>query len=477
MRNIKSINSFVSALFLISIALCVPNRAQALYAQDAGHLRWGTPTTGATVPVCYAESFATQPLPAGIDFYSFLDVVRDGAESAWARAANIRFTGWGPCPIPWPASAVVLIKGGDFATAFGGSPAKITLVPSLLMSESGANWRANWKHISAHEFGHVLGFWGHENLRADNYYFVDPTSIGYETTPNGGYVTYGCYPLRGNPDFQTPSTSPPSVFLTYYDHQSIMNPCGEVSDLVNGRLLNERGERTELSAGDVRGAIKAYGKKPTGIYVFNGDPIKKTLPNQSSGFNGLWQQLQFWNSVTAFRQQWVMDGNYCVTSNSNDQGEILWTMACTGTGYVMDHMQRWNIEPSGRIRRSGTNMCVTVQGPPDSGNLLMLYPCQSTPAANEIFSFYPYEIRFGNKCVYNTGSLTLNDCKPAGPSVNQGGMDLGYSVYFFRGQLQTTDGKCIRAFLSADASSPSGQHSWDTQTCQDKPTQIFDTWK
>lgn len=452
----------------------MPSSAYALYTGSASHLGWGNPTSGAVVPVCYTPAFANQPFshpesPAN-NLTAFLGIIRNAVESTWQRAANIRFTGWGPCQMvacAW-ASQTLCPPNGTLALDY--IPGRPNYSAHTGFRSDGATnvylgfddmLIETFEHTAVHEFGHALGF-KHEYNRADNFAYQ--------------YPWYSCgIPLPTNP-----AHSPPNIFLTDYDPQSIMNYCGE-----NYRLTDFEYDPTrfDLSAGDVRGAIKAYGKKPSGIYVYNGKPLSKSLPNQSGGFPSLTEQMYFWSGVTASRQQWIMSGNLCVSTNGS-QGDTLWLMNCVGSG-SFDENQRWDIEPSGRIRRSGTNLCVTIQGSPNTPqNPLTLSPCQSTLAANEIFSFYPYEVRFGSKCVYSNAGLTLNDCTPAGPSVNQGGMDLGYSVYFFRGKLTTPDGQCITTGGPIASSpwifgGPSEQrYSWYTAPCSTLvKTQTFDTWK
>ena len=172
--------------------------------------------------------------------------------NSWSLAANISFTGWGPCnyqPSPQQRSFVSIVfapgTNGDSSwigmKSAPGAVGQCGLSTSCyapgntiltLISNDTSAFQQQFRYEVIHEFGHALGF-DHEQERPDNW--------------NLGAPVY-C-PLL---DDEQGADSGGTYLTSYFDRDSIMNYCS--SEPLAGGL------RTLLSSGDIYGARQAYGR-------------------------------------------------------------------------------------------------------------------------------------------------------------------------------------------------------------------------
>ena len=480
MRYRWLVTRFLHALIIAAAILTFVNerRADALARPSTARL-W----PGGTVPVCFDQSLVYRP-----NFDKFARVTRTNVENTWGRVANLRFTGWGTCPTVWPAGTVVLyFEPGAFNAMIGYSPySATTLKLDFNTSWDGHDQPRRWADIVVHEFGHLIGF-EHEMDRADNPYFT--TGVG-------------CTPDGGGPKSTVNFTPYDANSIMAYDVSGPRVGCGIgwvgwAPTMLKGLPPGEDWFQP-ISAWDVAGAQAAYGVKPAGtlvglggkcVNIYGGSHnwgssliaydcydvenerftrsqngtdltlvaqlwdfapyanLALDVPNAylNGGLTPLWdypinnspaQQFTFTGT------QWKAYGDMCVVADGAVSDAQLRVVTCSSTA----SLQRWDFEPNGRIRLSGTSLCTNVPwGSAFSGNYMKLYPCgYFSPYENELFTMTDRgEITYKGMCMNVWGGhmgeyspLALYACSPtAVPYANE--------VFYASGPIRGLGGQCL----------------------------------
>jgi len=489
-RTKRLLHALIVLATIVTLTAVHQHRANALVRRTVTPL-W----PGGTVPVCFDSSLTSKP-----NFDKFVLVLRTNVENTWGRVANVRFTGWGTCPAPWPAGTVVMYwQYGAFNASVGYDPAAPTLFKldfSSVIPTNNNSTPDRWAYLAVHEFGHLLGF-EHEMDRADNPYLIDPTT--------------GCKPDGGGPLSN-------EYDITPYDQSSIMTynvgggipGCGiawdgRPHDKVQG-LAAPYDWFQNLSAWDVAGVQATYGVKSSGSLVgiggrcvnIYGDIHDWGLPlisydcfavenerwtrsqNGSDltlaanlfdfwpfvteaidvpdaylypGFTPLWdypvnnsaaQQLTFGG------QQWMAYGDMCVAADSSETNAQLRVVTCEKT----DPLERWDFEPNGRIRLSGTSLCTNVPwASAFTGNYMKLYPCGffSGPYENEIFRMTDRgEITYHGMCMNVWWGNMGEDSPIALYPCSDGAQPYANEVFYTRGPIQGEGGHCLDTATASD---------------------------
>ena len=181
--------------------------------------------------------------------------VQSAIEDTWGRYAPILFWGWGQCQ----GGEDVKISVRDEAPAphsngLGTSGDEVTLNFTYINWSRGCmnNARYCTMAIAVHEFGHILGF-SHEQNRPDS----------PQWCVNDGAMNAAAFGRQGeNGD----------MLLGLWDPSSVMNYCS--GDATNGPGLwdgSRWGQAPQLSANDIYGLQRIYGRKPAGTLAPGAD--------------------------------------------------------------------------------------------------------------------------------------------------------------------------------------------------------------
>lgn len=327
---------------------------------------------GGVVPVCWSRDAYTQhPSNAGRR-----SSIRAAVEDSWGRAAKITFNEWDNCDqgingvnsnANMPGTLVLALE------AYSGSIASLPGFGSVGYQGGGNDWavvnttRSDLDGAARHVMGRILGFANEEQRPGSS---TSCTFSGSQVSSCG--------------------VTPPAT-LSPADSSSIMRFCAS--------------SLGDLSWKDVLGAQELYGRKPhgtiaglggrcldvTGNSTASGTPIKmqtctgganQSWYRQTNGqllltgapYNGADRCLAIANSVSPNEDlltyscagapnnevyyfegvKWLALGNLCLQSASGALNDYISPGSCTGAN------SNWDFLPSGQIRQSGTNLCVTV---------------------------------------------------------------------------------------------------------------------
>ncbi|MBI1742161.1 ricin-type beta-trefoil lectin domain protein [Candidatus Acetothermia bacterium] len=172
-------------------------------------------------------------------------------------------------------------------------------------------------------------------------------------------------------------------------------------------------------------ALRTFPPNPFGTPVETAAWAAGFAPDQAWNFNAM---------------AWKAIGDLCVAARSVASGSQLEVQACTGSDN-----QKWDFEPSGRIRLSGQIYCANVSGASTAtGTPIVLYSCGSPPYPNEVFSFTDAgEIAWGGKCFNVSGGYPI----PGSPMVlyDCGLVDSPYQneQFHLTGQITSGGGQCL----------------------------------
>jgi hypothetical protein len=248
------------------------------------------------------------------DYAQFSQDARTWIEETYGRILNLRFVGWDPCPSTLTNSISIRIytpapgHGSGAQTIAEGSGANANRRISI-----GESYWAGRREALVHEFAHALDF-EHEWDRANSDGVCEP----------GG------------------SHSTAETFGTPYDPGSITNStyCGAW---------------TNLSAWDVVGMRRAYGRKPRGAIV---GPRNKCLDvdNPTSG-NPPATPTQVWDCLGNQNQTWTIEHDWHRLTTTWARGalDVQWGNSSDGT-------PTWNWDRNTSPAQQWTFSAVEVRG-------------------------------------------------------------------------------------------------------------------
>ena len=192
----------------------------------------------AIVPVCW-EPYSDPGLLQQRDW------VRQAIEKSWMTAANVRLTGWHPCPPSSPLASYITVKASnvvDGTSSCAVGKAALDQLPDSPGNEScgltiGSTDRTDIEGYAVHEFGHVMGYEHEQDQDAgfadENYIY--PYQGNSPCSPGGGYwnAQADAY-VWAQPDGAPVGFN--NDLITAYDPDSIMNYCHEKIREWSGRL-------------------------------------------------------------------------------------------------------------------------------------------------------------------------------------------------------------------------------------------------
>ncbi len=375
-------------------ALTAAIPAQALYANK--DFFW-KPASGkpVTIPVCWENSGAAPAARRGW--------ARDAIDASWQRYARVNFVEWDTCTtgekgvridirpgqsaFPGGVNLDGKASGGGLDLSYSGGPAGC--------QGSSATLEHCIRAVTAHEFGHVLGFY-HEEERDD---YVEPRGT----------------PPKAPCSKQTFANSNKQLYGAY-DVDSVMSYCGQpASDPATWK--------EDLSPGDVAAVQRAYGRRIPGSLVSPGGNCvashlksKKPVPvflwdcdeaadDQEWSFDrgkgtlrlGASRCLQVTKAAPAAVLGWCAEespgqhftladvrvrgwGGLCLDLHGGVQanGTPVQMWQCGALGGAN---QRWTITAKGEIRYRSSSRCLTVPAQGDA----FLHGC--VRPAEQHFSF------------------------------------------------------------------------------------------
>jgi len=230
----------VLVLALVGMILTAAVPARALYANKEYYWLPKTPGGPVLIPVCWENPSAAPAVRRGW--------ARDAVESTWQRAARVNFVEWDSCKSGDPGVHILVTNeskfpggvhlnkvtnGGKLDLAFANGPDGCRVSTRAL--------RDCVMATTAHEFGHVLGFY-HEEERPDY-------------APRPGRPTPACKKQTYDNPFPQ--------YYGAYDVDSVMSYCGQPAD-------HPETWKRSLSPNDVAAVQNAYGLRIPGTIVSTG---------------------------------------------------------------------------------------------------------------------------------------------------------------------------------------------------------------
>ena len=358
-----------------------------------------------------------------------------------------------------------------------------------------------WPTIAVHELGHVLGFY-HETMRAD-WTYTDLVACNSDADCAPTANDYGSSCILVQPtDTKKHCRSPASlgqVESPTADFDSVMAYNGNCPNSNTNGVANPQ---ESLSAWDVIGAQRVYGKKPGGslvgpnnlcLNITNGTNGAAIVAYQCTGSNndtfdqdvtssgkrlfdanvngkhecinlagghpasGVFSKLISYGCSSTNsngNEQYQLNnmrlramGNMCVAAVSSGAGSQLELRKCDDAaacgGAVSTSLDRWDVYGNG-LRLSNTNLCVTFPSRVTRGALPTLTNC-SLNSATQSFDFVNGEIHTGTLCLNVFGGKPNEHSKIG--LYDGCNNDLPNDAFYLTGALQTM-GQCVTQMFS-----------------------------